>query len=189
MKKLTLILFLIATITFAQQDQDMIKEHFAVYEQAMIKKDFDKVLDYTHPAIFELYGRDVVKASLEMTMNGSGDMTMDFTEMKITQISDIITFEDRKITKLVTKAKMTMNFAEELDEETQGFMIKTMEAQLGEGCCNYDAATKKLSVSSISDIYAVADKNSDDWKFLSQDEQTKTILDKIIPKEIQEKLK
>lgn len=187
----TIMMALLLVATFTTQAQDLsadIKKEYLNYNQLVKAKDFDKVLDYTHPALFETYPKDQVKAGLEQVFNNPqieielGDPALsDFVDAKQVESKYYVRFKSVQVT------KMRFGFVEEQTgtdkENTISTLKQNLVAQFGEGNVSYDTQSGFFVISATSKMLAVSDDKKA-WKFVDiANAQLKPILEKFIPAE------
>lgn len=187
----TIMLALLLAVTFTVQAQDLsddIKKEFLHFNELMKAKDFDKVLEYTHPALFETYPKDQVKAGLEQVFNNPqieidlGDPTLsDFVNVKQIENKYYVRFKNTQVT------KMKFGFIESqtgADKDNSVNSVKqNLAAQFGGENVSYDSASGFFIINATSKMLAVSDDKKI-WKFVDiGNAQLKPILEKFIPAE------
>ncbi len=189
MRTIMMVLLLVATFTVHAQDFSAdIKKEYLHYNQLVKAKDFDKVLDYTHPALFETYPKDQVKAGLEQVFNNPqieielGDPELsDFVNARQIENKYYVRFKSVQVT------KMKFSFVEEQTgtdkENTVNTLKQNLTAQFGEGNVSYDTQSGFFVVTATSKMLAVSDDKKA-WKFVDiANAQLKPVLEKFIPAE------
>lgn len=184
-----LVLLLAATFTVHAQDLSAdIKKEYLYYNQLVKAKDFDKVLEYTHPTIFETYPKDQVKAGLEQIFNNPqidielGDPELsDFVNAKQIESKYYVQFKSFQVT------KMSFGFIEEqtgTDKENSVNSLKqNLSGQFGEENVSYDSQSGFFVINATTKMLAVSDDKKV-WKFVDVgNAQLKPILEKFIPAE------
>jgi hypothetical protein len=189
MRTIMLAVLLVATFTVTAQDFSAdIKKEFLYYNQLVKAKDFDKVLEYTHPALFESYPKDQVKAGLEQVFNNPqieidlGDPVLsDFVNAKQIENKYYVRFKNVQVT------KMKFGFIESQTGTDKDNTINTLKqnlgGQFGAENVNYDSQTGFFVINATSKMLAVSDDKKA-WKFIDiGNPQLKPILEKFIPAE------
>lgn len=189
MRTLLLILVLIVSSTAQSQNVNSeIEKIYKQYNELLKAKDFDKVLDYSHPALFESYPKDQVKAGLEQIFNNpqieielSDPVLSEFTNAKQLESKYYVRFKSVQVT------KMKFGFVESQTgkdkENTVNTLKQNLTQQFGEGNVAYDTQTGFFVVTASSKMLAVSDDKKA-WKFVDiGNPQMKPILEKFIPAE------
>jgi len=192
MKKLIFIfLFLCSAFLLAQSaDQKKILEDSRSFISLFQKKDYDGMLNMTHPAIFEKIDKksmiDGFKKMFEK--NDEFEIEMVDTDQTRFNVSDIFTTTDN--TKYAFSSypmKMKMTFLKEkFDEDKKKMVLGMMEAQ---GMKAQFINDTTLEMSKQSMILALNDKTtSNTWKYLNYDEANPLYVS-IVPVEVMKKAK
>ena len=189
MKKIILGLFLVVSgSVHAQTLNASIEKEYSNYSALMKAKDFDKALDYMHPAFFETYPKDQVKMGLDQIFNStemefdlSIPVVSDFAEMKEIEGSYYVKFKSFQVTKM--KFNMFNNLPADQKTATIKMMSDNMKTQFGEENFSYDDKTEFFTVKQTSSILAIT-KDKKDWKFADlTNKDQRAILEKFIPKQ------
>lgn len=189
MKKILSFCFLLLTFVLinAQSFQQNIKRDYIAYTQFVIEKKFDQALEYTDPKIFEFYSREQFKTAMEAIFVTSG------LELKLTLPSSFKIGEVKNIDKIDYVKMNVISFFEmkiaemdfdNVDEETIEYFVTMLEEEYGEGNVVFDKETQFFKIADNSEVVASSLDNKMTWKFLVIDPNLKSILGKIIPKEI-----
>lgn len=189
MKKILSFCFLLLTFVLinAQSFQQNIKRDYIAYTQFVIEKKFDQALKYTDPKIFEFYSREQFKTAMEAIFETSG------LELKLTlpssfKISEVKNIDKIDYVKMNVISFYEMKIAEmdfdNVDEETIEYFVTMLEEEYGEGNVVFDKETQFFKITDNSEVVASSLDNKMTWKFLVIDPNLKSILGKIIPKEI-----
>lgn len=189
MKKILSFCFLLLTFVLinAQSFQQNIKRDYIAYNQFVIEKKFDQALKYTDPKIFEFYSREQFKTAMEAIFETSG------LELKLTLPSSFKIGEVKNIDKIDYVKMNVISFFEmkivemdfdNVDEETIEYFVTMLEEEYGEGNVVFDKETQFFKITDNSEVVASSLDNKKTWKFLVIDPNLKSIIGKIIPKEI-----
>jgi hypothetical protein len=189
MKNILCILLLIATLpAYAQDLSAEIQKEFMHYSELVKAKDFDKVLEYTHPALFETYPKDQVKAGLEQVFNNP-QIEIELGEPVLSEIANAKQIENKYYVRFKSfqVTKMKFGFIEEQTgtdkENTINTLKQNLAAQFGEGNISYDTQTGFFVVNATTKMLAVSDDKKA-WKFVDiGNAQFKSIVEKFIPAE------
>ncbi|MEY8849377.1 hypothetical protein AB9K26_11205 [Psychroserpens sp. XS_ASV72] len=184
---------LLSLSSLAQSDKTIIQNHVETYFEYMTNQNFDGVLDYMYPKVFDMAPRSQMKLGMEQMFNAEG-MKIAFLSNDVTNVSDLIDFEGKNYALINYNSKMKMTFLSEQnqpEEDQKGFltfMKATMETQFGEGNVTDELETMSLIVNMDATMYAIKDPNYEGWKLLGNDDAMKTLVDTIIPEEVKSKV-
>lgn len=187
-----IILFaLLVVINFtahAQTENATIEKEYKRYNDLMIARDFDKVLDYTHPALFESYPRDQVKQGLEQIFNNP-QMKIELGQPKLSEFAAVKQIEGKYYIRFknIQTTKMRFGFIEDqtgADKDNSVNALKqNLTTQFGENTVSYDAQTGFFTINATSKMLAYSEDKKT-WKFVDiGNAQLRPILEKFIPAE------
>lgn len=192
MKKLiSIFLFIFSGLLLAQSaDQKKILEDSKKFMSLFENKNYEGMMDLTHPAIFEKIDRKILTDTFNKMFEGNDEFKMELLSSNndVFNVSDIFIAQDN--TKYAFSSypmKMKMIFLKEkFDEEKQKMMIGMMEAQ-GMNAKFINDTT--LEMSKLSMILALNDKTTGNtWKYLNYDEANPLYIS-IVPVEVMKKAK
>ncbi|MFP3834356.1 hypothetical protein [Chryseobacterium sp. SIMBA_028] len=171
-------------------DQKKILEDSKAFMSLFEKKDYEGMLDLTHPAIFEKVDRKMLADSFNSVFEGNDEFKMELveTDKNIFSVSDVFTTQDNtKYAFSTYLMKMKMIFLKEsFDEEKKKMMLGLMEAQ-GMNAKFLNDTTLEMSKQSM--ILALNDKSTGNtWKYLNYDEANPLYVS-IVPVEVMKKAK
>lgn len=189
MKKLLLVALTLLTYTvYAQDLKTEIEKEFKIYNDFLKAKDFDKVLNYTHPGLFEAYPRDQVKQGMEQMFNNPqlqiqlGDpQVSDFAALKEIAGKFYVPFKNTQTTKMRFEFIETQTGAGK--DASVNSVKQNLTAQFGEGAVSYDSQTGFFTINATSKMLAYSEDKKN-WKFVDVgNAQFRSILEKYIPAE------
>ncbi|MEM5563476.1 hypothetical protein WNY78_00095 [Psychroserpens sp. AS72] len=191
MKKLTTLILslLISLLSFAQSHTTEITKNAQTYYDHMTNQNFDGVLDYMYPKVFDFASRDQMKAGMEQ-MFSSSDMKIEFLSNDVTNVSEEKIVEDITYAAVFYNSKMKMTFLSEKDKSAEDqkafldFMKATMDTQFGPDNVTSDAETMSLVINMDASMFAIKDPEYDGWKFIGNDDAMKQLVDSIIPESV-----
>ncbi|MGU3376716.1 hypothetical protein [Chryseobacterium sp. M5A1_1a] len=171
-------------------DQKKILEDSKTFMSLFEKKDYEGMLDLTHPAIFEKVDRKMLADSFNSLFEGNDEFKMELvdTDKNVFNVSDVFTTQDNtKYAFSTYLMKMKMIFLKEsFDEDKKKMMIGLMEAQ-GMNAKFLNDTTLEMSKQSM--ILALNDKSTGNtWKYLNYDEANPLYVS-IVPVEVMKKAK
>lgn len=190
---LTVCLFAICLVGLAQDYKQNIEGEFTEYLNSIVNMEFEKSMGYITPEFFEIVPKSQMIQVMEQTFNNP---TMDFEikNPKILAINDFQKIEDKYYTLLTYSNQMDIKMRSE-EEETEDEkkmrlnLTKTaFEQTFGLDNVKYNEETEFFEIQSQKDVYAISINGETDWKFLVIEKNQKMILEKILPKELSEKI-
>lgn len=190
MKKLTIVLLFISAL--AASAQESIETDFQAYTDLLIKKDFDKALDYMNDGLFKIVPKAQLVEIMEQTFNNQ-EIEIDMRAIPVlSDFSEAKSIEGLYYVKFKTKSVMKMKFNALYDslksEDEKKTMLESVKqalnTQFGSENVSYDVATRFFTLNSIKPVIA-SSSDKKKWKFVTVDsEAQKPMLEKFIPKEL-----
>jgi hypothetical protein len=195
MKNLTTLILalLISLSSFAQSHKAEITKNAQTYYDYMTNQNFDGVLDYMYPKVFEMAPRAQMKAGMEQ-MFSSPDMKIEFLSNDVTKVSEEKVVEGITYAAVFYNSKMKMTFVSEQDKQEDDkkafleFMKVTMDSQFGEGNVTSDIKSMSLVINMDAMLFAIKDPQYEGWKFIGNDDAMKQLVDSIIPESVRTEL-
>lgn len=195
MKQLfTICLTLCMTLTIAAQSHiEVITKEANTYYEYMTNQNFDGVLDYMYPKVFEMAPREQMKMGMEQ-MFTSPEMKIEFLNNDVTSVSDKMEAEGITYAAVYYNSKMKMTFLSELEKSEDDkktfiqFMKTTMDTQFGEGNVKADQETMSLVINMDATMFAIKDPKYNGWKFIGNDDAMQSLINSIIPENIRTEL-
>ena len=173
----------------AQSHKEIITKEAQTYYDYMTNQNFDGVLDYMYPKVFEMAPREQMKMGMQQMFN-SPDMKIEFLNNDITNVSEAKEVDGVTYAAVYYNSKMKMTFVSELDKSEEDkssfiqFMKGTMASQFGEENVKADAETMSLVINMDATMFAIKDPKFDGWKFLGNDDAMQMIVNSIIPEDV-----
>lgn len=192
----TITLFLVTTISFAQDYKTNIKTEFSEYLHTIINKEFEKSMNYIVPEFFEFFPKSQMIEMMDQLFNNP-EMEFELKDAEIKTINDAQKIEDKYYAFLTYSNQMNIKFLldDEGEEQTadekkmyNNIMMLSFEKTFGEGNVNYDEETEFYEIYVEKDVYAVSVNGKTDWKFLVIEKGQQALLSKILPKELADTL-
>lgn len=191
MKKilLTVIVLFITNTTFGQDLKSLELETKKMIN-ASTKLNFEEILDYTYPKLFEIISKEQMKEVLKATFSNEQfgisflNIEPDFQFRNITKI------ENKTLCVIKYKLGMAMHFNETVDEQTVSTMIQTLESQ-GEAYqeVKFDKEKNTFFIKGISTMIGIVDElTNNKWKFITYDKNQKQLNEMLLSATILNKL-
>lgn len=187
MKKLILIFcFVFSNLFLAQTaEREHIEQEAYNFMLYLEKKEYDKILDFSHPKIFEYASREEMKALIKMTFEGDEELRVELPSVKREdfQASEFFKTEEGGVYALIVyPLSMKLKFLKQtFDEESKKvaiglFDLRDMKAEF------IDESTVKVDKTSLT--IALKDTSTHgEWKYINHDENNPLYL-KILSKSI-----
>ena len=184
-----LIALLISVSSFAQSHKEEVSKNAQTYYNYMTAQNFDGVLDYMYPKVFEMAPRAQMKAGMEQMFN-SPDMKIEFISNEVSKVSDKKEVEGVTYAAVFYNSKMKMTFLSEKNKSAEDqkafldFMKITMDSQFGENNVTADQTEMSLVINMDANMFAIKDPQYDGWKFIANDDAMKQLVDSIVPEPV-----
>lgn len=180
--KFTLLISLLSIIGFAQDLATLKSESLKMFDASLIL-DFEKMLDFTYPKVFDIAPKDQM---LEMMTNTFENEQM---SIKIEKIDPKFSFEEiQKIDKHVFckfshDNKMKLTFKNDISGSEE-MIIEMLKENTGATDVNYDVNTKSFNATLRVNVLAIADElTKNNWKFITL-EKEKAMLSMLFSEDI-----
>lgn len=189
MKKIFVAALLLIAVAAQSQDlNSQIEKEFKVYNEFLKAKDFDNVLNYTHPSLFESYPREQVKQGLEQMFNNP-QMQIQMGDPEVSAMMPLkevagkfyVPFTNKQATKMRFEFIETQSGTDK--ENSVNTLKQNLTTQFGEGTVTYDTQTGFFTINATSKMLAYSEDKKT-WRFVDiGNAQFKPILEKFIPAE------
>ncbi|SFD43721.1 hypothetical protein [Algibacter pectinivorans] len=193
-QKLFTILFLtISTIGIAQDYKNELKKEFNDYLSTIVNMEFEKSMEYIVPEFFEIIPKSQMIKVMKQAFNNPG-VEIEITNPKIIGIKDKEEIESKYYSLLTYSNQMNMKIdgesEETKDEKTTRINLTklSLESTFGSENVEYNEKTEFFKIYSEKKVYGISKNGKSNWKFLVLEKGSKIILDKLLPKELAEKI-
>ncbi|MBB4807986.1 hypothetical protein HNP38_003326 [Chryseobacterium defluvii] len=192
MKKLffVFVLFSYSFLIAQSADQKKILEDSQSFMTLLKDKNYDEILNLTHPAIFDKIDKETMISGFKALLAGNEEFKIEITDpdKNAFNVSEVFTTKEKTRYAFCTyPMTMKMTFLKEkFDDEKKKMMTGMMEMQ-GMKSKFLDDSTLELSKESM--IIAINDESTGNvWKYVNYDE-TNFLFASIMPVEVMEKAK
>ncbi|TMM29653.1 hypothetical protein FDT66_11100 [Polaribacter aestuariivivens] len=192
--KIFTILLLIVTSTAISQDyKNELKKEFNDYLSAIVNMEFEKSMNYIVPEFFDIIPKSQMIKVMEMTFNNP-DMEFEIKNPKIIKVNDKKQIESKYYSLLTYSNQLNLKIkgeeGETIDEKTTRVKLVKLSLEKTFGSKNvvYNKQTGFFDIQSQKDVYAISENGENNWKFLVIEKKQKFILEKLLPKELIEKI-
>jgi len=187
-------LFLIISSTGNAQDyKKTIEIEFTEYLNSIVNKNFAKSMNYVIPEFFEIIPKSQMIKLMEQTFNNPS-MEFELKNPKILSIDDAQKIEEKFYSLLSYSNQMNMkilNEGEETEDEKKmriGLTKLSFEQNFGSENVKYNKETDFFEILVEKQVYSISKDGKKDWKFLVIEKKQKVLLEKLLPKELVEKI-
>lgn len=190
----TLFFLFFVGFSFAQSQQeakDKILADNKTILNAMDSKSYDVILDLTHPALYKIVDREMLKGAFKQIFEGNGELKIEILKNPNAQftVSDIMKTKDNasEYAFVTYPISMKMTYLKNSFEPSQ---YATMEDIFKQQGMNAKFLSKnEMEVSKLSLSIAVKDASTNNqWKYVNY-EPNNMMFASIIPEEIMNKAK
>jgi hypothetical protein len=187
-------LFLIISSTGNAQDyKKTIEIEFTEYLNSIVNKNFAKSMNYVIPEFFEIIPKSQMIKLMEQTFNNPS-MEFELKNPKILSIDDAQKIEEKFYSLLSYSNQMNMkilNEGEETEDEKKmriGLIQLSFEQNFGSENVKYNKETDFFEILVEKQVYTISKDGETDWKFLVIEKKQKVLLEKLLPKELVDKI-
>ena len=177
------LLFSAVALQGQAQDIQEVKSRLTQYFKATEDKDWNTVVDYLYPKLFEQVSKaDMIQMFSDMSGNG---MEIQMSGYRIKRISTPFSFEDEKYTKVNYMGIMSLKLTSEAHQtpEMTGMVKGNLEGTYGIDAVTYDKTQHQFTVQVDNLLFAIADTDSSNWHFIESDGQN-PMVNQLIPAEV-----
>jgi hypothetical protein len=180
------LILLTAFVTFSSYGQaykDDVKTQFLEYTNLLMKKEFEKSVDYLNPAFFTIIPKAQLLKIMEQTYNNP-NIDFEIEQPTIINIQDKKNIDGKDYVQLKYSNYLKMRFKSQ-DGKTGDTTLtkKALEKQFGDGNVSYDAQTNFYRFLVYKNVIANSIGNKK-WTFIVVEDKQRPILEKILPKEL-----
>ena len=191
MRQILTILTLV--LTFGLQNlkaqQGEINATFDKYIEATKSEDLEEQLDYYHPEIFNHFPKDTFLLAFEMLKSNP---MLQVGNEKLVSISEIYSENSSSYALLTFTQEMSMDMSNMKDQGGSStaisYMLVDLKQQHGEDNVKFDDELYLVKITLTNLFYAILEQSSEEWKFLPKDDDSKSIIENIIPVTIRKKI-
>jgi hypothetical protein len=186
--KLIITFLLISTLSFAQSVEALKSESKKMYD-ASYNMDFEKVLDYTYPKIFDIVSKDVLLQGMDQAFqNDVLRIRLVFPEPKFSY-SELKKIEDRTFCVIRYNSAMRIIFEEPLSAEQITEMTNSFNENMKNKKVTFEKSRNGFYVEGEEIMIAVADElTNSEWKFINYDSNQSRIFQMIFNESIKKEL-
>ena len=159
-------------LLFAQTtDKQKVLADTQSFMQLYEKKDYDKILEMSHPKLLEKFDRQMLLSAFKTVFEGNDEfkISLDKVDNSAYKVSEIYQDNGSKYAFVSYPMSMKMTFLKQkLDTDTKKMMISMMEAK-GMKASFTDDSTMSIKKSAL--VVALYDKSTgNQWKYTNHDD-------------------
>lgn len=184
MKKYTsFLLFLILGLTFAQEKKDILPLAEDLVQKTL-SGEYETVLDYTYPKIFDIVSREQMM-QLFQSMLKNDQFEIMFNEIdNDLQLGDEKRIHDGKYVMVEYNNSLSIKF-HEMEGMDPDFMLNMFKNAYPDGEVSYDKTEQKFDIETISKMLAISDEYTQgEWRFLNVNDSDRTMMQMILSEDI-----
>lgn len=186
--KLALIVLLSYTIGQSQNLDELKLETKKVYE-ANYLMDFNTILDYSYPKVFDLLPREEMYKTLETSFqNQEFSVRFVYPNPKFT-FSEIQKINNQSFCLVRYNGAIRMKFEKALTDQIANGMLKTFQQHMKDKKVLFEKERNSFFIEGESILIAIADERTQNkWRFVNYDAGQIAFVDSIISESIRKQL-
>ncbi|MGX7668262.1 hypothetical protein [Flavobacterium pedocola] len=186
--KLSLIALFFLSLLQAQSVSELKTSTQKIYE-ASYNMDFNGILDYTYPKLFDIVKRETMYETLDKTFqNEQFGVRFVYPNPKFT-FSELKKIGNQTFCIINYKGAIRMKFEEKIDDATAQTMITSFKESMKDKKITFEKDRNSFLIEGNDVMIAVSDAlTQNKWRFVNYDIAQKTFLDKVIPEAIRKQL-
>lgn len=153
------------------------------YFEAINEQKWDAMMDMIYPKLFDIVPRELMMQTFTDAL-GTG-MNMKTDSFMIKNISDLVIHEEEQFAVVYYTGNLILNILEgsEMDNETALAMLEqTYGTIYGKENITYNKEQKTFTIQSSKSMFAIAAVDTQDWKFIENNEDQPALLEQLLPK-------
>lgn len=181
------ILFILASIFSFSQDIQSMKNEAAKMYDANVKLNYDEIIDFTYPKVFDFISKEELKKIFFDAFNNKDfniqieDINPNFSNSEIKKV------DGKSFILLQHDFSFQLKFKKDIHENSSE-LVELFKDAMNANEATYSEATNTIHIKKRQDILAIADKLTNfKWKFINL-EKDQTLLKMILDQTILEKL-
>ena len=187
MKKLV-VLFCIALTclsTLAQHDTSL-QRRLDEYLLANKQLNFEKLMNYIHPKLFEIAPRDQM-VELFKSLFDNPQMTISMDSMSVTGISKSFSFKGAEYKKVDYYLRMSLRFKDSTvltDQDKVSEIEERVKTSMNAENVKYIPVDNSLAIDAKKIMFAIKDNPHTHWMFVGYEPQQREMMKTLVPEEV-----
>lgn len=147
--------------------------------------DFEKIMDYMHPSLFELAPREAILQSFEQIFKSEA-MTLGFDSLQLVQASAPFVHGGVTYRKVDYFTRLHLKFNDTSVYAEEGFtdnVTASLEKAMAGKTITFDEKNRQFVVSGTDVLFAIKDAKAPDWMFLGFQDNPQ-MMARLYPKEV-----
>lgn len=188
-----ILLFLSTFVATAQDYKENIKVEFGDYLISIANKDFEKSMTYISDEFFEIVPKEQMISLMDQTFNNP-EVSFEIKDPKVGVVEDSQQINDKHYSLLNYSNYLLIRFPGPPDETKEAKEIRRTQMEeglnrsFGKENVNYKEKEDRYEVFSEKQAYAISTNGTTNWKFIVVDKEQKDLLQRLLPKEITDKI-
>lgn len=173
---LSAVFLFIGILTFAQSEEALKKNAKLMY-QASYNLNFETVLDYTYPKIFDIASREQLSQILQNSFqNEQFKIRLVFPEVTL-KYGKIKEIDGKKVVLITYVSAMRMTFEQKFYGNEAQEMLMGLKQSLPEKKVSYEPNTNSFFIEGTDAMIAISDNHTNKtWKFITYDKVQRPML-------------
>jgi hypothetical protein len=186
-KKLPILLFvaLCSLSTLAQRDTSL-QRRLDEYLVANKQLDFEKLMNYIHPKLFEIVPREQM-IELFKSIFDNPQMMISMDTMSVTGISRSFNFKGAEYKKVDYYLGMSVRFKDSTvlkDQDKLAEIQERVKTAMSAENIKYIAENNSLAIDTKKIMFAVKDNPRTQWMFVGYEPQQREMMKTLVPEEV-----
>ncbi|MEZ5055795.1 MAG: hypothetical protein R2879_02055 [Saprospiraceae bacterium] len=165
--------------------KEAIKSTLNSYLNYTKTKNYEKLLDYIHPKLYDIVSKEVLLQEFKK-MDSDENMKISFGNATIKDVSDLVRVGKRYFSLVFYQFEMTMAFK---DKSMAEVMESNFKNVFGEKNVTLNKEKGSLDIITHKSLFAIEDPELDGWKVIENNPEQRFILESIMPKSVIEHFK
>lgn len=172
-----------------QPYKNEIAKEFSAYTQAIVDRKFDVAAEYIHPDFFEIIPKKSIISLMEMPYK-MPNIEIEIVDPEVLSVEDAELIQGRYYSMITYSNLMNIKVGtdepETAEEKTERIALLNLSYQNKFGADNvhYNEETEFFEILITKKVIAISDDGQTGWKFIVGEKKQKSILGKVLPKEI-----
>jgi hypothetical protein len=161
----------------APEKKKAIKSTLNSYLNYTKSKNYEKLLDYIHPKLYDVVSKDLLLQEFKK-MDSDENMKISFGNATIKDVSDLVRVGNRYFSLVFYQFEMTMAFKDKAMAEVMEGNFKNI---FGEKNVTLNKEKGSIDIVTHKSLFAIEDPELDGWKVIENNPEQRFILESIMP--------